>query len=240
MSFTDSGINHTDHIKLVDSGGMIIDRLVFDPACFERYIPYDSIEDWKNTLRDDAHFFRAFFTRSENYIGACITTKSTGLRITQLITKTMSLLEDQIGDWPCRSRSYFIELLLLTNSIYDEDEINNTLYAEGMTDEIREIVNWLNTHFNDKIVLDDVTKLFHTNKTTLNEKFKAALGLTVTEYIISLRMQIACSCLRKTMLSVQEIISRTGYRDDAHFLRTFKKHIGCTPTEYRSRYEVSG
>ena len=104
-----------------------------------------------------------------------------------------------------------------------------------MTDEIRELINWLHIHYLDKITIETITKQFHTNKTTINQKFKAVMGMTIIEYIGSLRMQIACSLLRKTLLPINEIIERTGYKNDTHFLRTFKKHVGCTPTEYRNQ-----
>ena len=106
-----------------------------------------------------------------------------------------------------------------------------------MSDEIMDVLDWVHIHYLDKVVLEDITKQFHTNKTTLNQKFKAVMGITVMEYIISLRMQIACSLLRKTFLTVGEIMERSGYRDDAHFLRSFKKYAGCTPTEYRNQFE---
>ncbi len=232
-------INNTDHVRLTAVDNIIMDMMVFEPSCFERYIPYDSIEDWKKSVGEDSHFFRAFFERSEKYIGVCSTTVYAGDRVTQLIIKAEKELTEQGTNWPCRSRSFFIELLLLVNTIYDEDEVNDSLYADKMTDEIRQIVNWINTHFVDKITLDDISKAFSTNRTTLNIKFKNAMGITVTEYIISLRMEIASSCLKKTLLSIGEILTRTGYKDEAHFLRAFKKFYGCTPTQYRQRYSTN-
>jgi AraC-like DNA-binding protein len=70
----------------------------------------------------------------------------------------------------------------------------------------------------------------------LNQNFKAVMGITVMEYISSIRVQVACSFLRKTYLPIKEIMERAGYRDDAHFLRSFKKHVGCPPSEYRERF----
>lgn len=232
-------INHTDHVKLLEPENLSMDIMTFDPACFERYIPYESIEAWRANLGDDAHFFRAFFDRTVKYIGACPTTQAIGTRVRQLVIQAEKELAYQSEFWPCRSRSFFIELLLLVNFLYDEDVVNDSFYEEKVTDDILEVVNWLNVHFVDKIVLEDLTKQFNTNKTTLNKRFKESMGVTVTEYIINLRMEVACSCLRKTHLTVKEIISRTGYRDDAHFLRAFKKYSGCTPSEYRLKYEVS-
>ncbi len=234
-------LNESDSVELYDTAELKLDILYCDPSVFERYHDYDNIDDWRAKLTDDVrYFFEPFFRRSDSYIGASATNHYHGNRISQLIDLTNAELNAQRDEfWPCRSRSYFIELLLLVSSIFREDEERDQIFVGKMTDEIREVVDWLHIHYLEKIVLEDITKQFNTNKTTLNQKFKAVMGITVMEYIISLRMQIACSLLRKTYLSVREIMERSGYRDDAHFLRAFKKFAGCTPTEYRNKYEVA-
>lgn len=233
-------INESDIIEINSAINLQMDIMYFEPSCFERYIEYDSIEDLKSSLKDDTYFFRAFFERNESYIGACQTNHYLGNRVSRLIELTdMGLKEQKDSLWPCRSRSYFIELLLLANSIYNEDEANEKIYLGQINDEIKNVISWLNINYMDKIRLETVTKQFHTNKTTLNRKFKSVMGITIMEYISSLRMQIACSLLRKTYLTINDIMERAGYKDDAHFLRSFKKYAGCTPSEYRSRFSNS-
>ncbi len=231
-------LNHEDDVCLHNTSDIKMDIMYFDPFCYGRYIEYEDYDDWKNKLGEDVYFFRPFFERTDTYIGACSINFSLGSRITQLISLTGEELSQQKDTfWPCRSRSFFIELLLNVNSIYNGDITYEKVYSGTMSEEIREIINWVHVHFLEKVVIEDITKEFHTNKTTLSQKFKSEMGVTVMEYIISLRMQIACSLLRKTYLSIGEIMERSGYRDDAHFLRSFKKYAGCTPTEYRSQFE---
>ena len=230
-------LNERDDVEIYNTSGLKLDVMYFEPTCFERYVTFENLEIWKSSLNDDAWFFRPFFTRIGFYTGACATNHYLGNRISQLIEladKELTVQKDEF--WPCRSRSYFIELLLLVNSIYDEDGAHDNIYFGKMTDEIKDVVNWLHIHYLEKITMEVITRQFHTNKTTLNQKFKVAMDITVMEYICSLRMQIACSFLRKTYLPVNEIMERAGYRDDAHFLRTFKKYAGCTPTEYRGQF----
>lgn len=230
-------LNEKDDAELHDTAGLKLDIMYFDPICFERYVAYESLEDWKNSLEDDAWFFSPFFHRTDTYIGACTIGQSLGNRVQQLISITNSVLKEQNDHfWPCRSRSYFIELLLLVNSVYNEGGSYEKVFTGCMTDEIRELVNWLHLHYIDKITMDNITKQFHTNKTTLNQKFKAVMGITVMEYMNRLRMQMACSLLRKTYLSIKEIRERSGFRDETHFLRSFKKYAGCSPSGYRNQY----
>lgn len=231
-------LNHEDCVWLHKAVDIKMDIMYFDPLSFGRYIEYESYEDWKNKLNDDYYFFSPFFQRNDTYIGACSINYYLGNRISQLISAADEELSKQKDSfWPCRSRSYFIELLLNVNTIFNDDISHEKVFNGKMSDEIMDVLDWVHIHYLDKVVLEDITKQFHTNKTTLNQKFKAVMGITVMEYIISLRMQIACSLLRKTFLSVGEIMERSGYRDDAHFLRSFKKYTGCTPTEYRNQFE---
>lgn len=232
-------LNENDHVDLEDTVDLKMDIIYFNPCGVYSTIAYENIEKWRNISDNDKYFYRPFLRRDESYIGAFSTNYYLGNRVSQLISRVDKELAAQRDHyWPCRSRSYYIELLLLVNSIYDEDYIPDNIYVGKMTDEIRDIINWLHVHYEDKIVIEDITKHFHTNKTTLNKKFKAVMGITVMEYMISLRMQVACSFLRKTTLSVKEITERAGYRDDSHFLRSFKKYTGCTPSEYREQYDA--
>lgn len=231
-------LNEQDNAELYDTAGIRLDVMYFEPTCFARYVTFENLEAWKNSLSHDAWFFRPFFDRTSSYIGVCPVNRYTGNRVSQLIEQTDRELSEQRDDfWPCRSRSFFIELLMLSNSIYDEGELHEKIYFGKMTDEIKEVIDWLHTHYIEKITMEVLTRQFSTNKTTLNQKFKAVMGTTVTEYIHSIRMQAACSFLRKTYLPIKEIVQRAGYKDDSHFLRTFKKHIGCSPSEYRNRFD---
>jgi AraC-type DNA-binding domain-containing proteins len=233
-------LNECDNVELHATSGLRLDIMYFEPTCFERYVTFQSLGAWKDSLDDDSWFFRPFFIRTGVFIGACPVNRYMGNRVSRLIELTDSELTGQKDEfWPCRSRSFFIELLLLVSSIYDENGAQEKISFGKITDEIKEVVDWLHIHYLEKITMEAVTRQFHTNKTTLNQNFKAVMGITVTEYISSIRVQVACSFLRKTYLPVKEIMERAGYRDDAHFLRSFKKYVGCPPSEYRNRFESS-
>lgn len=231
-------LNEEDEVSISNAEGIEMDVMYFDPICFDRYIEYDSLEAWKKELREDEFFFMPFFQRTDSYIGACATNYKVGNRIAKLISLADNELSNQVDSfWPCRSRSYFIELLLTVNSVYCGDRNHEKIFEGELSKEVTDVVDWVHIHYLEKIKLEDITKEFHTNKTTLNQRFKLVMGITVMEYMISLRMQIACSLLRKTYLTINEIMEHSGYRDNAHFLRAFKKFTGLTPSEYRNQFE---
>lgn len=62
-------------------------------------------------------------------------------------------------------------------------------------------------------------------------------GISPKAYIIKLRMERACRLLSESNLSVTEIALSVGYEDVFQFIKLFKKHLGCSPTEYRKSKE---
>ena len=70
----------------------------------------------------------------------------------------------------------------------------------------------------------------------LYRKIKALTGLTVSQFIRSIRLKRAAILLKEQALSVSEIAYMVGFSAPNHFARYFKEYYGTTPTEYRDHY----
>lgn len=65
--------------------------------------------------------------------------------------------------------------------------------------------------------------------------YRAAFGVTCRQDIIESRLIYAAELLRNTDMSISAIAETCGYVSDPYFMRQFKEHKGCTPSEYRRR-----
>jgi AraC family transcriptional regulator len=63
--------------------------------------------------------------------------------------------------------------------------------------------------------------------------FRRAYGCSVGEYVRRLRVEFACRELARPSRSLVEIALQAGFCDQSQFCRTFKRHVGLTPSEYR-------
>ncbi|MNZ99023.1 HTH-type transcriptional activator Btr [compost metagenome] len=135
--------------------------------------------------------------------------------------------------WPCRSRSYLLELLFFISRNYKLTTASAEIPLGTMDNELKPVITYLHTHYREKIKLEQLTKLFHTNKTTLNSKFRTYTGQSVMAYLGNIRMQNAAALLRNTLLPNDEIMIMIGFNDAANFIRSFRNYAGCTPTGYR-------
>lgn len=85
------------------------------------------------------------------------------------------------------------------------------------------------------ISIETIAQELYVDRYQLMKTFKAETGDTINNYLINYRMNIAADFLQKGKYSVQEISIRVGYQDTGYFSKIFKKHMGCSPTEYASQ-----
>lgn len=99
------------------------------------------------------------------------------------------------------------------------------------------IKNYLREHFTEKITLDELSKELFLSKFYIEKEFKKHYGMTVFDYIISKRINLAKRLLRFTSKTIDEISAECGFSDQSYFNRQFKKSVGTTGTAFRRKWK---
>lgn len=69
----------------------------------------------------------------------------------------------------------------------------------------------------------------------LHDSYKRYFGTTCMADVIQARIEFACEYLDSTNKSVEEVAELCGYHNTEHFIRQFKKKMGCTPLQYKKQ-----
>lgn len=101
---------------------------------------------------------------------------------------------------------------------------------------LREIKDYIDLHYPQKITLDDLAQQFFINKFYLTRLFKEQFGISLNNYLLQVRTTQAKRLLRFTDLSIEQVGQECGMNDANYFSRMFKKVEGVTPGEYRRRW----
>ncbi len=72
----------------------------------------------------------------------------------------------------------------------------------------------------------------------LRHLFKVEMGMSLSQYRKSLRLQKAKELIETTFLTIKEIRVRVGVKDKSRFARDFRKAYGLTPAQYRTRFRA--
>lgn len=81
--------------------------------------------------------------------------------------------------------------------------------------------------------LDSVSEYVHISPSHLSRLFRQELGQSFIDFVIESRINKAKELLKQGIYKANEVARLTGFNDEKHFYKTFKKNTGFTPNEYK-------
>ena len=97
--------------------------------------------------------------------------------------------------------------------------------------------DYLDTHYQEKITLDQMAEMFLINKYTLSRDFKEQFGTSIINYLLMVRITHAKQLLRFTDETVEEVGVNCGITPLYYFSRIFKQIEGISPLDYRAKWK---
>jgi AraC-like DNA-binding protein len=98
-------------------------------------------------------------------------------------------------------------------------------------DIMRAIREHLAQSFTDDHSLSGLALQFGINQNKLTTNFRQIFGVSVFEYISTLKMEFAKKLLEKEGLQIKEVAPLLGYKNPHHFAVAFKKKFGTNPSK---------
>lgn len=130
-----------------------------------------------------------------------------------------------------RKRLCLGSILLLLNTLYQQEPVNLRLSGSRRYQRIHQILQHIQQNLAGDLSLDTLAGTFFLSKHHLNVLFRQATGFSINEYVISCRLSRARELLTQDR-SVSQVAEAVGYANSAHFIRIFKARIGQTPGQY--------
>jgi AraC-like DNA-binding protein len=94
-------------------------------------------------------------------------------------------------------------------------------------------IEYINRHFGSDVSIEDAASYANISVGKLKTDMKSVLGISFFELVQEVRLRNACALLNSTILSVEEIASKSGYQNANTFEKVFKKTKGLSPEKYR-------
>ena len=94
------------------------------------------------------------------------------------------------------------------------------------------ILDYLNNNINKEITTDELSNIFHYDKTYIMKKFKKELNLSIHEYINTIRILNSLPYFKNNNLFLN-IAFKNGFNSLEYFSEIFKKMLGVSPNIYK-------
>lgn len=105
----------------------------------------------------------------------------------------------------------------------------------NIRDCVKEAVAYINENYFEELTLSGLADKYAVESSYFSRLFKQETGENLMLYIAGRRMEKAKELMRREDINIAEVAFMVGYDDYTYFSKVFKKHVGASPREYRSR-----
>ena len=123
------------------------------------------------------------------------------------------------------SKKYIVEPSKLTISSLDEELLKRAM------EHIEQNIS--NCDYNVESFVSDMA----IGRTLLYQKIKSLTGMSIKEFIISIRLKRSAQLLKESDLTISEIADLTGFVNPKYFSICFKKYFELTPSDFKKRFQ---
>lgn len=99
--------------------------------------------------------------------------------------------------------------------------------------QLRRAVEYIDENVNRNIRLEELASLAGLSQSHFSHAFKASTGMAPHQWQTNARIDRAKQLLVKNEASLTAVAAETGFSDQAHFTRVFRKVVGTTPALWK-------
>ncbi|GGD50189.1 response regulator [Paenibacillus nasutitermitis] len=139
------------------------------------------------------------------------------------------------GQWPVEDQASFDRMRDAVKGMIDEIKGSRNL---GSRNNILKAVKYIGEHYaREELSLKDVADSLGMSVPYLSRSFKEEMDINFVKYLIGVRMEKAKLLLEQGECPTTEAAYQAGFSDYSHFSKTFKKHYGLTPSDFRKQHQ---
>jgi AraC-like DNA-binding protein len=98
-------------------------------------------------------------------------------------------------------------------------------------------IRFLEAHFHERIVMETLAELCGLSVAQFNRRFNAMFRTSPKHFLMGLRIDKVRQRLASTSMTIADVACSTGFYDQSHLTRHFRKITGMTPRAYRTRFQ---
>ncbi|HZG38378.1 MAG TPA: AraC family transcriptional regulator [Nodosilinea sp.] len=111
-----------------------------------------------------------------------------------------------------------------------------TTYTGGLSrPKLQRVIDYIHNHLDTDLSLDSLATLARMSAHYFAQLFKQSTGFAPHQYIIRCRVERAKALLARPELAIADIAYQTGFANQSHLNRHFKRLLGVTPGQWQQR-----
>lgn len=154
----------------------------------------------------------------------------------ELLRRSFQLSESEYA-YEIRLRSILSQiwcgLLEISRPFLDTDSQKNRRSDE----KVKLMLACIHDHFRERLSISEIAAAAFISERECFRVFKTTLNTSPLEYLNSYRLRVACQMLADGTAPVTFISHSCGLGSSSYFGKIFRSQMGCTPLEYRRKWQ---
>lgn len=188
---------------------------------------------WSAYDRLEAEFPRIIVERGPIFINDGDVWTSAG--VTSGIDLALAIVEEDLGH--SLALKVAQHLIMFLKRPGDQKQFSSSLMLQSGSGLFSDLHAWVRANLDQDLSLSVLAGYVNMTERTFLRKYTSETGLTPRKMVASLRLESACEQLTNTVMSIKEIVQRSGFGSESNFARQFEKAFGISPREYRIRFK---
>lgn len=156
--------------------------------------------------------------------------------VEQLLARMWETHDDTQPEAVALRKLQLAELLLTLAAYTQQAKQEHAEQGKISHKTIDKIQAYISANYTSDLTLSHIASQFYLSPHYLSRLFKKTTGLSLIEYINSVRLMAAKNLLEHSSLKISQIGEQTGFTTTTHFSRIFKQGTGLAPQQYRKLY----
>jgi AraC family transcriptional regulator len=124
--------------------------------------------------------------------------------------------------------------LAVVGAVHSAVSRRTTPLASALQEErARSAADCIESRAGEQLSIEDVAQSVGVGSFHLMRSFKRSIGVTPHQYLMRIRLLRAINLLRDTSLPITDVAYESGWADLSNFIRTFRRDVGCGPSDFR-------
>lgn len=96
-------------------------------------------------------------------------------------------------------------------------------------------IDYVYSHIHNRITIKELSDYLGLSESYLSKLFRKEMGLSISQYILNLKIEKAKNLLQYSEYNVVDIANYLSFSSQSHFIQVFQKYTGMTPHKYRTK-----
>ena len=128
-----------------------------------------------------------------------------------------------------------LQELLLTLALSDTEEFLAEPNSSRVDAAMHALVEIVENRLSEPLAVPDLAEEAGLSQNYLAQAFRHRYGMTVPNFLLRRRIELACHLLARGRATVKQIAADVGLPDMQHFNKQFRRVVGVSPSAYRER-----